>query len=272
MRTSFVVAAALTAVSVAAAGAVWAADSVGEHHAVRGLGQAGFGPDGFAPSVPATAGAAAPDLSAVIRSTARAMAGEAQTPTPRPGDPGSGTPAKAIQPVHSSVQPVHAGVQPTYPAPPAQPRNTHPPGAAPPAPPSSANSIETAVFDMLNRERAANGLPALRWSNALAVSAALHNELMDANNSLNHQFPGEAPLQQREAAAGFRPSVWGENVGQSPQTDESGAIGLEQVMYDEAPSGGHRRNILSSGFGYVGISVIIDNSTGSLWLTEDFGG
>jgi uncharacterized protein YkwD len=125
------------------------------------------------------------------------------------------------------------------------------------------------VFNLLNQERARDGRPALRWSGVLATSAARHNQLQDRNGMLSHQFSGEASLMSRESAAGFHGSYAAENVGESGQLDEQGALALQQAFYDDPA---HRDNIDSTSGRYVGISVIIDSSSGELWVTEDFGG
>jgi uncharacterized protein YkwD len=122
---------------------------------------------------------------------------------------------------------------------------------------------------MLNQERARNGRPALRWSGGLATSAGRHNGLMDSNHTLSHQFSGEPSLMSRENAAGFHGSYAAENVGESGELDEQGALDLQQAFYNDPP---HYDNIVSTSARYVGISVIIDSSSGELWMTEDFGG
>src|SRR2546428_10568001 len=50
--------------------------------------------------------------------------------------------------------------------------------------------IAQAVFRAINQSRSTNGLPPLRWSNALSNSAKQHNLAMQAANTLSHQLPG----------------------------------------------------------------------------------
>jgi uncharacterized protein YkwD len=48
------------------------------------------------------------------------------------------------------------------------------------------------------------------------------------------------------------------------------AVALTQSMLNEKPpDDGHRLNILSSTFTHVGIAVVRDSS-GTVWLTQDF--
>jgi uncharacterized protein YkwD len=134
-----------------------------------------------------------------------------------------------------------------------------------------------AVFNLLNRERVQNHLPALRWSSSLACAATAGSSWMDRNNTLSHQSPGEPGFASRTSACGFHGSTSGENIGVSYDLSEQGALSLQDYMYTEPhpptdSETGHRTNILWPRFTYVGVSVIIDRSTGALWLTEDFGG
>jgi uncharacterized protein YkwD len=133
------------------------------------------------------------------------------------------------------------------------------------------------VFNLLNSERAHYHLPPLRWSPSLACSAAEHSSWMDRNNSLAHDFPGEPSFSSRISGCGFHGSTTAENIGMSYDLSEQGALALQDYMYTEPhpPADnetGHRRNILSPSFTYGGLSVIIDQRTGVLWLTENFGG
>jgi uncharacterized protein YkwD len=144
------------------------------------------------------------------------------------------------------------------------------PNTAPHAAPvgSGNSSLESVIFSMLNQERAQHGLPALQLTGSLTTSARRHSSAMAAAQSLSHQLPGEADQMQREAAAGYHGSAWAENVGETPQGNESGAVGLQNLLYGDPP---HRANILSASMHAVGVGIVID-SRGQLWLTEDFGG
>jgi uncharacterized protein YkwD len=154
---------------------------------------------------------------------------------------------------------------------PARPRTsarTSTRAVAPPAPPAGNPSLESAVLSALNQERAENGLPALQRSAALTTSARRHSAAMAAKDTLSHQLPGEASVAQRAYAAGFTGPAGTENVGETGQASQSGALALEDLLYHDAP---HRANILSTSMHAVGIGIQIDGS-GRLWLTEDFGG
>jgi uncharacterized protein YkwD len=132
--------------------------------------------------------------------------------------------------------------------------------------------IAQAVLKLLNQERAANRLPALKSNTALQRAAHSHNLAMDKHNTMSHQLPGEPPFYTRISNAGYKYSSCGENIAWNSDVSQTGATNEETAMYNEkAPNNGHRLNILSKTFVDVGIDVVIDSSTHKLWLTEDFG-
>jgi uncharacterized protein YkwD len=172
----------------------------------------------------------------------------------------------------------HHHAKPT--ARPAHPQDT--PAAATPssAPPASGSGGLSAaaqqVLALINQARAQAGLPAYTISSGLDTSAARHNVVMEGGCGLSHQCPGEPALGDRETAAGVHWTAAGENIGEGgPVASTSSAIaqmaaGLTQSMLDEKPpDDGHRLNILSSSFAHIGIAVARDSS-GTVWLTQDF--
>jgi uncharacterized protein YkwD len=131
--------------------------------------------------------------------------------------------------------------------------------------------IAQAVFRAINQSRAANKLPPLTWSIALANSARQHDLAMQAANTLSHQLPGEAALGDRESQQGVSWSWAAENIGETSEQTDTGALGLHQAMMSEQPpNDGHRQNILTTSGNIVGIAILIDQQHGKLWLTEDF--
>lgn len=143
--------------------------------------------------------------------------------------------------------------------------------AAASSPTASEAAIASNVMALLNSERAANGLPALRGSSGLAASARAHNAKMAAANVMSHQLPGEPALGARVTQVGVNWHNVAENIGWTTDRTVNGARGMQVMMYQEkAPDDGHRLNILSAAVNYVGVDVTIDARTGKLWLTEDF--
>ncbi len=131
-------------------------------------------------------------------------------------------------------------------------------------------SAERALFDAANRERAAQGLAQLRWDNALANAARDHAQLMAQRNTLSHQFPGEAALQDRARVAGARFTEIAENVAEGPSAD------VIHASWMHSPP--HRANLLDPELTAIGIAVVGAASrdgagrggSGMLFAVEDF--
>jgi uncharacterized protein YkwD len=119
---------------------------------------------------------------------------------------------------------------------------------------------EHSLFDAVNRERRAVGLPALRWDEALASAARQHASLMASQQSVQHTFPGEPSLPGRAAHAGAHFSWISENIVQS--TDARSA----HVAFMNSPT--HRANILDSDMDTVGIGIV--ERAGQIFVVEDF--
>lgn len=129
-----------------------------------------------------------------------------------------------------------------------------------------------AVLSLLNAERRAHHLPALRADHRLRLSARWHNLAMARSNQLSHQLPGEADFTRRIDKAGYHWSMAGENIAWNSVMTKRGVLTLEKLMYGERPpNDGHRQNILSRGYRNVGVDVYIDRTHHKVWLTTDFG-
>ena len=119
---------------------------------------------------------------------------------------------------------------------------------------------EQTLFQSANRERTAQGLPPLRWNNALATAAGQHTLRLAQQNTLSHQFPGEPDLAGRVAQAGARFSTIAENIAEGPNAES-----IHQQWMKSPP---HRRNLLDPQLDSIGISVAERN--GTLFAVEDF--
>ena len=144
------------------------------------------------------------------------------------------------------------------------------------APTSSDSDAASQVLAVINQARAGQGLAPLTITSGLTKSAAAHTSVMASGCGLSHQCPGEAGLGDRETAAGVSWSSAGENIGDGgPVSDTNSAIasmavGLTNSMLaEQPPDDGHRKNILSTSFRHIGISVYRDSS-GTVWMTQDF--
>ncbi len=121
-------------------------------------------------------------------------------------------------------------------------------------------TIERGLFDAANRERHQQGLPELKWDDALAGAARKHAAQMAGHGTLSHQLSGEASLPARVAHAGVHHSWLSENVAEGTSAEDIHA----QFM----KSANHRANILDSDMDTVGIGVV--QSGGKWYAVEDF--
>jgi uncharacterized protein YkwD len=124
----------------------------------------------------------------------------------------------------------------------------------------NAGPSERALFDAVNRERRAVGLPALRWDEALASAARQHASMMASQQSVQHTLPGEPSLPGRATHAGAHFSWISENIVQS--TDARSA----HIAFMNSPT--HRANILDSDMDTVGIGIV--ERSGQIYVVEDF--
>lgn len=145
-----------------------------------------------------------------------------------------------------------------------------------PTTPAASSEVVNELLAQINQLRADNGLAPYSLLSGLNASAHKHNLTMIAGCGLSHQCPGEASLGDRISAQGVHWTSCGENIGWSgPHPNTTAAMidaakGLTTAMYNEKPpDDGHRRNLLSTSFHHVGIDVVRDSS-GKVWLTQDF--
>jgi uncharacterized protein YkwD len=122
------------------------------------------------------------------------------------------------------------------------------------------SASERYLFDAANRERASRGLPQLRWNDQLANAARQHALLMAQRNTISHQFPGEADINERAFRAGAHFSALAENVAEAPSASE-----IHSGWMNSPP---HRANLLDPELDSIGISVTARG--GELFASEDF--
>jgi uncharacterized protein YkwD len=121
-------------------------------------------------------------------------------------------------------------------------------------------AAEQQLFQSINRERAANGLPPLKWDEALANAARQHAEAMATQRSISHGFPGEASLPSRATRAGAHFSWLSENVAAGPNAENIS----EQWM--QSPN--HRANLLDADMDTIGAGAAERN--GVVFAVADF--
>jgi uncharacterized protein YkwD len=125
---------------------------------------------------------------------------------------------------------------------------------------SEVSITERALFDSLNRERSAQGLPALQWDAALASAAREHAARMALRNVLSHQLPGEPQVQVRATKAGARFTTIAENIAVAPNSATIHSAWMQSPH--------HRENILDPELNGVGIGVV--QGRDGLFAVQDF--
>jgi uncharacterized protein YkwD len=125
---------------------------------------------------------------------------------------------------------------------------------------SEVSTAERALFDDLNRERSAKGLPALHWDAALATAAREHASRMAQRNVLSHQLPGEPQVQDRATKAGARFTTIAENIAVAPNSATIHSAWMQSPH--------HRENILDPELNGVGIGVV--KGSDGLFAVQDF--
>ena len=135
--------------------------------------------------------------------------------------------------------------------------------------------IARAVLDHINESRADAGLAEFRLDADLSRASAKHTALMIGGCGMRHQCPGEDGIGDRFSAEGVHWTRAGENIGYATSGSGDAAIiraatGItDRMLAEKAPDDGHRRNLLSSAFTRIGLSIVRDGR-GQTWITQDF--
>lgn len=140
-----------------------------------------------------------------------------------------------------------------------------------PAPVSAeAQQLTQQLFQLINRDRAACGLPPFAWNGTLASGALLHSWNM-VHCGFSHTCPDGSTPYQRIANEGFAGlSDCGENIGRAGPypTAWAGLYSVQESMAHEPLGGWHRIHLFSTTLHRIGIGIYID-SGGWIWFTED---
>jgi hypothetical protein len=103
------------------------------------------------------------------------------------------------------------------------------------------------LFDAVNYDRHAEGLPPLKWDAELATAARAHVHQLAERNRLSHQFPGEPDMAERARTTGAHFSALAENIAEAPSIDEL------HIGWMKSPP--HRANILNPKLTAIGIAI-----------------
>jgi uncharacterized YkwD family protein len=125
----------------------------------------------------------------------------------------------------------------------------------------SSASEEQQAMNLLNKDRSANGLPALKVNSKLTSVAENHAKDMINRGYFSHYSPeGKSPF-DRMKQAGISYTTAGENLAQNT------SVAAAETAFMN--SSGHRANILNSSYTEVGIGVV-HSSDGSVYVVQEF--
>ena len=120
------------------------------------------------------------------------------------------------------------------------------------------NSDEIEVFNLINQQRASNGLQALSMDNEVQRVARIKAKDMVDNNYFSHTSPTYGSPFDMLKSFGISYKAAGENI--AGNSTNSGAVNA--WMNSE----GHRANILSTNYNYTGIGVVSSPKYGKMYV------
>ncbi len=126
---------------------------------------------------------------------------------------------------------------------------------------STLSAYEQKVVDLTNQERAKNGLPALKVDVTLSKMAHEKSRDMSANGYFSHTSPTYGSPFDMMKKYGISYRYAGENIAMGQRTPE-------EVVKAWMNSEGHRKNILSPNYNYIGVGYV---SQGNYWTQEFIG-
>lgn len=123
---------------------------------------------------------------------------------------------------------------------------------------SSMNSDEKEVFDLINKQRTNNGLPALQNDSEVQRIARIKAQDMVDNNYFSHNSPTYgSPFDMLKS---FKVSY--KTAGENIAANSSNSSAVTAWMN----SSGHKANILNSSFNYTGIGVVSSPRYGKMYV------
>ena len=123
----------------------------------------------------------------------------------------------------------------------------------------STSSFAQQVLTLVNRERAANGLSALRLDDTLSRYAAVKSQDMHDTGYFSHISPTYGSPFDMMKSFGITYNYAGENIAMGYSTPEA-------VMTAWMNSAGHRANILSENFTTLGVGYVADGGYWTQWF------
>ncbi|HEY6393972.1 MAG TPA: CAP domain-containing protein [Candidatus Binataceae bacterium] len=126
---------------------------------------------------------------------------------------------------------------------------------------------ESAILDLVNRERARAGKSRLEFSPRLAVVARGHSYDMAIRHYLSHASPEGAGPADRIRGVGIAYQTAGENIYVDDYRDLASVPERAVARWLDSPE--HRENMLSDKYTETGVGIA-RSSDGNTYVTQDF--
>ena len=127
--------------------------------------------------------------------------------------------------------------------------------------------IEQAIFQRVNQERAAAGLPALSYNTTMEHYARIKSKDMGDRGYFDHKDPQGKLITEQMKVDGVSYRAWGENIAYIQGMNNNSDLATK-FMDNWMNSSGHRANILSTNFSSIGIGVYKIGNT--YYATQEF--
>lgn len=133
------------------------------------------------------------------------------------------------------------------------------------APSDYISELEQEVYELINAERVAAGVPELFQDRHVAVVAREHSQDMADNDFFAHNnLEGDSPGDRLDNA-GIAWMRYGENLAYNYGYSDPAIVAVEGWM----ASYGHRVNLLNPRYTHTGVGIAQDDK-GAFYLTQDF--
>lgn len=139
--------------------------------------------------------------------------------------------------------------------------------------PAHALAVRRATLCLLNRQRAAHGLPRLREHRSLSHAAANYARQMVAQRFFDHVSPAGSTMSQRIKRTNYLRHTRAWSLGENLAWGSGGAATPARIVNAWMHSAGHRANILNRSFREIGIGVALGSPRGRSGATyvNEFG-
>lgn len=132
--------------------------------------------------------------------------------------------------------------------------------------PVTVFDLERKAFELLNYQRAIQGLTALEWNEAMTKVARIHSEDMANKKYFSHTGSDGSQVSERADALGVRNwQAIGENIAYNRGFENPVEFAVERWM--QSPS--HKQNLLSGQWKETGVGIAV-TADGTYYFTQVF--